>query len=575
MVYLGCVAFCLAVGLVAAIRWGRALHRSREQFHRKASEKIRELEDGERKFRRLVEGLPDDYFFYSTDTQGTLIYVSPSVEHVLGYRPGQVVGRNWREFVGESSLEKVAELERQRFAGRVMPRFEAELRHQDGSARYLEMRDVPVVGQDGSIVLNEGVAKDITHRKESERKLRRDQRALEWTVEERTSELRLTVAQLLEEIRIRQLAQANLEQSEARHRAIVRDQTEFIVRWKPDGTVTFMSDSYRRYFNLDAESTLGTSFLPRVSDEQSPALGENIRRLVPEEPARSDIVRVRVAEEQWAWHEWTTRAIFDTERRLIEYQSVGRDITPQREAEARLREQEAVLAHVSRLSTMGELVAGIAHEVNQPLYSITNFAKASSNVLANAEHIDLELLRQWNDDIRLAAQRAGEIIKRLRAFVRRAEAERQPADINEIVAESVELVGFEARRRQVQVELQLAEKLPSVAVDRVQIQQVMVNLLKNAYEAMDEAQANPRRVTVSTLSRTNAVEVIVQDTGPGVPENLHVFDAFVTTKPDGMGMGLAISHTIIDAHGGKLWLERTELPGAEFHFTLALAPSDK
>jgi two-component system sensor kinase FixL len=226
---------------------------------------------------------------------------------------------------------------------------------------------------------------------------------------------------------------------------------------------------------------------------------------------------------------------------------------------------------------MGEMVAGIAHEVSQPLYSVVNFAKASRNVLAGEGPPNLDELRQWNDEIATAAARAGEILRRLRSFARRAEPEYTRASIHELIEEAVELVAFEARGRQVAVELKLCEAAAPVDLHRVQIQQVLVNLLRNAYEAIEQVSVEVRRVTIRTRAAGQFVEVSVADSGPGLSpdQQLRMFEPFVTTKPDGLGMGLAISKTIVEAHGGTLWATSNPGGGAVFHFTLPVATSGR
>jgi PAS domain S-box-containing protein len=269
-----------------------------------------------------------------------------------------------------------------------------------------------------------------------------------------------------------------------------------------------------------------------------------------------------------------TRADDGTPLRMVGTED---DVTLRKTADERLRHMEAKLAHVSRLSAMGELVAEIAHEVNQPLYSIVNFAKASRNLLGQSDRPDLELLQEWSEQIGEAAVRAGAIVKRLRAFARRGDSEREAADANAIVGEVCELMDFSVRKCGVRVQLQLAPDLPPVFVDRVRIQQVLVNLLQNACEAIQQAGAADRRVMIRTKRLGDRVGVTVADTGPGLPkgDDFNPFDTFVTTKPQGMGMGLAISRTIIEAHGGRLWATAADLGGAEFLFTLPTEKGDE
>jgi len=259
--------------------------------------------------------------------------------------------------------------------------------------------------------------------------------------------------------------------------------------------------------------------------------------------------------------------------------SVVQEITERKSAEERLRQMETQLAHVARVSTLGEMVAGIAHEVNQPLCSVQMLAEAIGNVLAGEGQADLEELRECNAAIVKAVARAVQIIRRLRGFVHPAGSERSDCSINEIVDEAAQLVDVEARRHDAVVRLDASETLPTVAVDRVEIQQVVVNLVRNACEAMSANDGGEREVTVRTELAGEFVEVSVADCGPGLPSDGHlkIFDAFVTTKPSGLGMGLAIATRIVEAHGGILSAASNPDRGATFRFTLPVAraePSD-
>ncbi|HUT87939.1 MAG TPA: ATP-binding protein, partial [Thermoguttaceae bacterium] len=238
----------------------------------------------------------------------------------------------------------------------------------------------------------------------------------------------------------------------------------------------------------------------------------------------------------------------------------------------KLRQMETHLAHVTRLSAMGEMVAGIAHEVNQPFYSILNFAKASRNVLSAQREPNLEDLRDWMNEIAAAAARAGDIIRRLRDFARKTGSIRVVSDIEGIIGESIELVAFEARQRHVTVQRERCKAALAASVDRVEIQQVLVNLLRNACEALEESEVPRRLVTIRTAATDAFVEVSVADNGPGLPpdKDLTIFNAFATTKIEGLGMGLAISKSIVESHGGEIWAASNPDGGATFHFTLPL-----
>ncbi|MBN2473910.1 MAG: PAS domain S-box protein [Pirellulales bacterium] len=252
--------------------------------------------------------------------------------------------------------------------------------------------------------------------------------------------------------------------------------------------------------------------------------------------------------------------------------AIVRDVTQRNRTEERLRRIEAQLARLSRVAATGEMAAAVAHEVNQPICSIINYAKACRNALAAEGTCQLDDLRQWNEGIVASAAQACEVITRLSDMVGKTGPGRTSSSINQIVEESVHLLACEARQHQVAVTLKLADSLPAVHVDRIQIQQVLVNLLRNAYQAMANHLCKPRLVTVGTARIGTCIEVTVSDCGPGLPptfdDDLSLFDTFVTTKPDGLGLGLAISATIIRAHDGRLWATANPDGGAAFHFTL-------
>jgi PAS domain S-box-containing protein len=371
------------------------------------------------------------------------------------------------------------------------------------------------------------------------------------------------------------LLNQTLRASETRYRSVVEDLTEFVMRWHPSGTRTFVNEAFCRFLNQPAEALLGREAIDTVDAQIRAEIGNWTTRLAVRRPTFSVEQELSRPGGEQRWIEWSLRGIFTNSNVLREVQTVGRDVTGQRQTEAQLRERETQLAHVSRLSTMGELVAGIAHEVNQPLFSIQNYAQASGNVLENKDP-DRELLKQWNRDIANAAQRAGKIIRRLAQFVRPQEPVREKVPIAEVVGESIDLMSFEIKRKQVTIELVPAESPLPVFIDRVQIEQVLVNLLQNAMEAMAEQAPPERRITLCIEPTDDEVEVVVRDHGPGLPNGrdasleygASLFAPFVSGKKTGMGMGLAISNTIIQAHGGRLWATPALPRGAKFHFSL-------
>jgi PAS domain S-box-containing protein len=256
----------------------------------------------------------------------------------------------------------------------------------------------------------------------------------------------------------------------------------------------------------------------------------------------------------------------------LEYIAAVQDVTARRLSEEALDKARSELARVSRLATMGELAASIAHEVNQPLTAVTNNANACLRLLANRS-LDAAVLRQVLEEIVADSGRASAVISRIRGFIMKAPAERKSLDINEVVQEVSVLAGHELQKRGVAIEFQLAETLPLVRADRVQLQQVLLNLTMNAIEAMTSITDRPRVIWMrSEVDESGNVLVAVRDSGPGLgAEAVNLFTPFFTTKANGLGMGLSISRSLVENHGGRLWAAPNSPQGAVFSFTLPTA----
>jgi len=248
------------------------------------------------------------------------------------------------------------------------------------------------------------------------------------------------------------------------------------------------------------------------------------------------------------------------------------DHTARLEAEQEADQLRERLAHVGRLSTLGEMAAGIAHEINQPLTAITIYARACQRMIRAGKTAEPQLVEAL-DKVSAQAKRAGEVIRRLRSLIRKHDSHRESVDVNELVSDVVQLAETESRLRGVGLRVELEEPSVAVVADGVQIQQVVLNLLRNGMEAMEGSEGAGDLVLRTAVRRESEVEVAVTDRGTGVSEELEeqLFHPFVTTKDSGMGIGLSICRSIVESHGGKLWFTRNLDGGTTFRFTLPTA----
>jgi len=246
-----------------------------------------------------------------------------------------------------------------------------------------------------------------------------------------------------------------------------------------------------------------------------------------------------------------------------------RDLTERQKTEARLQELQSELVHISRLTAMGEMASTLAHELNQPLSAIANYMKGSRRLLEQSTDERSEMIRQAMDSAAEQAMRAGQIIRRLRNFVARGESERRVESVSKLVEEASALALVGIKDQGIQVRFQLSRSNDLALVDKVQIQQVLLNLIRNAIEAMQDS--SRRDLLISTAPAEDGMLMIsVADTGPGIAPEVcsQLFQPFVTTKRHGMGVGLSISRTIIEAHGGRIWIEPNPGGGTIFRFTV-------
>ena len=262
----------------------------------------------------------------------------------------------------------------------------------------------------------------------------------------------------------------------------------------------------------------------------------------------------------------------DARGKLTLVRGVLRDVTQQRQAEEDAAELRRKLAHAGRVTMLGQLSSALAHELSQPLSAILQNAETAQILLAR-DPVDMEEVRAIVGDVLRDDRRAAEVVQRLRAWLRQGQMHLEALGVHELAQDVLALVRADAALKHVALECAVPRTLPAVFGDRVQLSQVLLNLVMNAIDAMMEANDAPRRVLVeATVGGDQCCEVSVSDTGPGIPKDSldRIFDPFFTAKTEGLGIGLSISRSIVEAHGGKLWAENCERGGATFHFTVPL-----
>ena len=520
-----------------------------------------------------------DEGIYSVDLEGDCTFINPSALRMLGYNDeSQLLGKHIHPLIhhtradGSPCLDKECRVYASTRHGKVFHVDDELLWRADGSSFPVEYRTAPtrVNGViNGSVV----TFSDITKRKQVESALKAAHSELEQRVKDRTKHLE-QVNQLLEiEIEHRIKAQEILDA-----------EREFISTLLDTvGALVCVLDKKGRIvmFNRACEETTGYRFddvkgkyvwdLFLVQEEIEPVT-QLIRNL------QAGMFPSRY-ENYWLTKDgekrmivWTNTVLLNDAGEVKNVISTGIDITEKRKIEEKEKQRVLELAHVSRLSTMGGMATQIAHELNQPLSAITTYSDACLYMLKSLSEENLDLVTALRG-IKHQAQRSGDIIRGLRNFVSKGELQTSTTEINALVHSVINLTMSELRKNNVDVNFSFDETLPLIFTEKILIEQVILNLVRNAIDAITEANSVTREVHIHTLlNKENMIEVRITDTGPGLSSDQieTIFNAFVTTKPQGIGMGLPISRTIIEAHGGKLVVESERKNGASFIFTLPL-----
>jgi PAS domain S-box-containing protein len=464
------------------------------------------------------------------DLEGRFLETNPSLQTMIG-NSGEDLSRT-------SLLHIAAEEDREALTARIAQlkgggqngyRQERRYRRGDGSSGWICMSMCPVQAPDSSPHMLVGVFDDITARKRA-------------------------------------------EDEQKKLASLVEHSTDFIGIASPQGRLMFLNQEGRRIIGLSGDEVL-TRF--RVNDLMSDTEGERLEREILPQLLRNGhwegealLRNFQTGRAVPMWHH--TFFITDAEGGRTAMATVSRDLSERKQAESKIEAAQSQLAHMARVTTMGELAAAIAHDVNQPLAAVVTNANACVRWLAGPNP-DFEEARAAASRISAEAKRASEVVARIRALMKKEPARTEPVNLNEVVQQVLDLVRSQMSRRGIAVRLELAADLPRIEADTVQLQQVVLNLIVNAIDATASRDDARREIMLATEKLPPAeASVSVIDSGVGInSEDVEqVFTPFYTTKPGGMGMGLSISRRIIEAHGGRLWATQNRGPGATFRFSI-------
>jgi PAS domain S-box-containing protein len=485
----------------------------------------------EESHRLMVETASDT--IVGMDETGTILFANPATMTIFGYDPTELIGK-------PLTL--------------LMPEFMRDL-HETGFRRYMAT---------GQRHLNWQGTELTALRKNGE------EFPVEVSFGELTRDGHKTFTGFIREISKRKQAEEKLRASERALRELTETIPQMLWSAEPDGAIDYCNQRTLDYTGLSAEQVRGAGWMRTVHRDDIDAMSRAWTAAVSSgEPFQQEFRSMRAEDHTYRWCISRALPLRNQSGGIIKWFGTVVDLHDWKEAQRALQTTQIELARVSRLTTMGELAASIAHEVNQPLTAVTNNGSACLRLLENRS-LEPDVLRRALGEIVADGTRASAIIARIRGFIKKAPADKTELDVNEVIQEVLALAGHEFRKNQILVECQLANSLPLMLADRVQLQQVLLNLIMNGIEAMTGAINQPRVLGVaSRIDESGNVLVEVRDSGAGFGlEADLLFAPFFTTKANGMGMGLPISRSLIEGHGGRLWASPNSPHGAVFSFTL-------
>lgn len=492
------------------------------------------LEASERLFRTLMDTIPALAVIIEDDR---VAYINNAGAAMLGYSAKEVIGRPLAEFLPPATRELVVRRALDRQAGReAPPRYELPVLTRDGKELWLDMSAARIEYENRPAAL--GVALDITERRRVEQSLR----AMQERLEAATQATELGV----------------WDWNVATGEVSFSDRWQTMLGYEP-GEV---APNY-----LSWENSLHPDDKPRVME----ALRNHLTGRAPDYAVE---MRLRTKSGDWKWVLASGKVVLrDAAGKPLRMTGTHLDISARKEAEELARQHSEQLAHVSRVSTIGEMASTLAHEMAQPLSAILYYAQGAAARMRRDATPARDVAAIF-EKISKQAARAGEFIRQIKAFVRNARPTHVLGDANEPVIDAIALAEPLIRQNGIDLRLDLGQGLPQVVMDKIQIEQVILNLVRNAVEAMEQSPRAGRRLEVRTaLVQDHFIQYVVSDAGPGIPPDAaaRLFEPFFTTKPGGTGLGLPMSRSIIEAHDGTLRIQSSECGGTTVSFTLPIA----
>jgi two-component system sensor kinase FixL len=477
---------------------------------------------------------------WTKDSEGRYIYANEAGAKAVGVPRDELYGKTDYDVFPADTAAQFRENDRLAVASGAGMQFIETVQRDDGQLHYELVSKFPIPAPDEGPALIAGIAIDITERRQAEEALRDSQRFIE-----RIANASPHIMYVFDRLR--------------RHLVYCNRPTAADLGYSPEEIAAHRGDLFVELLHPD-------------DLRRRPALLERWDTAQDDEILESEY-RLRDRDGKWHWFLARDTVFTRTpDGRVEQIIGTAQDVTDWKQAEEELAVRQAELLHASRLTTVGRMVAALSHEVAQPLSAIGNFAAASDQMLDTAPDCPWETLREYIQAIVKQNQRCGAILGRLRDFSQRTSARRANCDICHLLRDSVELVSNELRRHDVEVRFDLADSLPQVVGDRVQLQQVVVNLLTNARDAVRDQSSERRVITIRARADEEAVVFEVDDLGAGFSAEVaaHLFEPFYTTKQSGMGIGLSICHSIIKDHGGQIEAYSNRSGGATFRVRLPL-----